>query len=263
MLSILADAILPYSASMLRKEQIGSVLYLTLDRPDVRNAINDELIAALLKEFKQLPEYIRAVVIQGEGKAFCAGGDLEWMRRASGYTIDQNAADAEVLADLFEAIATCAAFVIALVQGAAFGGGCGLVAAADFAIAQEGTKFSFSEVKLGLVPATISRYVIPKIGAGHARALFGSGWIFESDHALRIGLVHRVVQPEDRETALKEILTHVLASGPKAVTTSKRLALEEPIGNRESAMLLATQRAGDEAKEGVAAFLEKRPAAFV
>lgn len=248
---------------MLQKEQVGSVLYLTLDRPDVRNAINDELISMLSQEFQNLPDSTRSVVMRGVGKAFCAGGDLEWMRKASSYTFEQNVADAENLATLFESIATSHAFVIALIQGAAFGGGCGLVAAADFAIAEKGTKFSFSEVKLGLVPATISRYVIPKIGGGHSRALFGSGVIFDAEHALRIGLVHRVIDPEERESALKEILTHVLASGPKAVTTSKRLALEEPLGKLEASILLANIRSECEAKEGVAAFLEKRPANYV
>ena len=147
----------------------GPVLRVTLNRPEVRNAFNDELIARLADTFAGITKETRAVVIAGEGEAFCAGGDLEWMKKASGYTHEENQRDATRLARLFRAIAECPAVVIARVSGPAFGGGCGLVAASDIAIASDDSKFAFSEVRLGLIPATISPFVIPKIGAGHAR----------------------------------------------------------------------------------------------
>ncbi|KXK14047.1 MAG: Enoyl-CoA hydratase/carnithine racemase, partial [Armatimonadetes bacterium OLB18] len=163
---------------MLKVESDGPVLRLTLARPEVRNAFNDELIALLTEAFTLMARGSRVVVLQGEGKVFSAGGDLEWMRRAANYTEDQNFEDALSLARLFESIARCPAVVIARVHGAAFGGGAGLVASSDIAICEPATKFAFSEVKLGLLPGTISTYVIPKIGAGHARALFATGETF-------------------------------------------------------------------------------------
>lgn len=246
---------------MLKVESKGSVLNLTLNRPEVRNAINDELIAALTTALIEVPAEVRAVVIRGEGQGFCAGGDLEWMRKAASYTEEQNYQDALKVAGLFRAVTDCPAVVISLVHGAAFGGGSGLVASSDIAIATPDAKFSFSEVKLGLIPATISPFVIDKIGAGHARALFTTGEPFGAEHALRIGLVHEVA--DDLEAGLGRKLKNILASGPKAVTASKRLTLDEGVSTEETARRLARARAGDEGIEGVAAFLEKRKASFV
>jgi enoyl-CoA hydratase/carnithine racemase len=169
--------------------------------------------------------------------------------------------DALKLAALFQSLNDSPAVVFALVQGAAFGGGSGLVAASDVAIAHPDAKFAFSEVKLGLVPATISPFVISKIGRGQAKALFATGEPFGADIALRIGLVQEVA--EDMETALERKLKHVLASGPKAVGMSKAMALSESLEPETTARMLARARAGDEGKEGVAAFLEKRRAIFV
>lgn len=245
---------------MLRVESLGPVLNVTLDRPEVRNAINDELIAALTKAFVELPHETRAVVIRGEGAGFCAGGDLEWMRKAASYTEEQNYHDARKVAGLFRSIVDCPAVVIAAVHGAAFGGGSGLVAAADVAVARPDAKFSFSEVKLGLIPATISPFVIAKIGRGHARALFTTGEAFGAEQALRIGLVHEVA--EDLESAVARKVENVLMSGPKAVAGSKRLTVEEDLSDEETARRLARARAGDEGREGVAAFLEKRKPSF-
>lgn len=241
----------------------GVVTRITINRPEVRNAFNDELIAALSQTFSSLNPESRAVVLSGEGKSFCAGGDLEWMRKAAAYTEDENYRDALKLARLFEIIAACHAVVIARVHGAAFGGGCGLVAASDVAISSEDCRFSFSEVKLGLLPGTISQFVIPKIGAGHARALFSTGEVFGSDKALRIGLVHEVCAEAELDAMVDAKLQHVLAAGPNAVASSKRLVLESPIPPEESARRLAAARASGEGKEGVAAFLEKRKASFV
>jgi len=246
---------------MLTVESQGSILNLTLNRPEVRNAINDELIAALTYALHEMPAGTRAVVIRGAGQAFCSGGDLEWMKKAAAYTEEENYEDAMKVARLFRAVATCPAVTIALVHGAAFGGGSGLVAASDIAIATPDAKFSFSEVKLGLIPATISPFVIDKIGRGHARALFATGEPFGADHALRIGLVHEVTV--DLEGTANRKLKHVLMSGPRAVSASKRLTLDDDLSPENTARRLAAARANPEGKEGVAAFLEKRKASFV
>lgn len=248
---------------MLTVESRGSVRKITLDRPEVRNAFNDELIASLTEAFKTLPPKVRAVVLAANGPAFCGGGDLNWMRKAANYTEAENIADAVKLAGLFQSIVDCPAVVIARVHGAAFGGGCGLVAAADVAIATPAAKFSFSEVKLGLIPATISPFVVDKIGRGHARALFSTGEVFDADRAHRIGLVHDVVEPDALDSRIDACLTAVLSAGPEAVAASKRLAQESPVETLESARRLAAARAGAEGKEGVAAFLDKRRASFV
>ena len=248
---------------MLEVQTNGPVLSVTLNRPEVRNAFNADLIARLSDVFADLPPGVRVVVLKGEGKAFCAGGDLEWMREAAGYGFDENHRDAVKLGRLFELVAECPAVGIAQVHGAAFGGGCGLVAAADVAVAAEGTLFSFSEVKLGLVPATISLIVLPKIGSGQARRLFATGAVFHADEALRIGLVHEIVPTERLGSAVERQIAAVLKCGPEAVSVAKRLALQPPADMDEAARILAEVRQGEEAKEGVAAFLAKRPAAFV
>lgn len=248
---------------MLAVEAEGSVLRVTIDRPEVRNALNAELIAQLTTFFMHLSPSVRAVVLTGAGETFCAGGDLNWMREAASFTEEQNANDAFRLASLFKSIADCPAVVIARVKGPCFGGGCGLVAAADVAIASEDAAFALSEVRLGLIPATISPFVLPKIGPGHARHLFTTGEAFSSAHALRIGLVHHVVPAAELDVAVKKCLKGVLSAGPAAVAAAKRLAQEPPLSLPEAAALLARTRAGEEAREGISAFLEKRKATFV
>lgn len=240
----------------------GPVMRVTLNRPEVRNAFNDELIARLADTFAGITKETRAVVIAGEGEAFCAGGDLEWMKKAAGYTHEENQRDATRLARLFRAIAECPAVVIARVTGSAFGGGCGLVAASDIAIASDDSKFAFSEVRLGLIPATISPFVIPKIGAGHARALFTTGETFGAEHAMRIGLVHEVVSRDQLDEAVGLKLKAVFSAGQDAIHQSKRLVRDHPITLDDAARRLADARSGKEGKEGVAAFLEKRKASF-
>jgi len=247
---------------MLRVESDGPLLRVTLNRPEVKNAFNDELIAQLYKTISSIKlGEARAVILTGEGDAFCAGGDLQWMKKAAGYTEQENYEDALKLARLFQAMVNCPAVVVAKVQGAAFGGGCGLVAASDVAIAGPKALFAFSEVKLGLVPATISPFVIPKIGHGHARALFATGESFGAEHALRIGLVHEVA--EDLDAAVEKKLKSILSAGPHAVAKAKHLGWNAPLELEEAARLLASVRAGDEAKEGIGGFLEKRKANFV
>lgn len=248
---------------MLRVESDGPVLRVTLDRPEVRNAFNEELIGALTEAFEDMAVGTRVVVLSGEGKAFCAGGDLEWMRRAAAYSFDQNVADAMRLGRLFQAISTCPACVIAKVHGAVFGGGCGLVAAADVAIAAADSQFAFSEVRLGMIPATISMVVTPKIGSGHARALYATGEAFGAERALRIGLVHEVVPRDDLDATVAAKAAAQLRNGPRAVARAKELALDFPIALEEAVRRLAEARAGEEAKEGLDAFLQKRVAGYV
>ena len=248
---------------MLRTETDGPVVRLTLDRPDVRNAFNETLIRALTEAFAGLPSGTRAVVLSGEGKAFCAGGDLEWMRQAASYSEEQNFEDAMRLAELFQAIADCPACVIARIHGAAFGGGCGLVAASDVAIAREDSLFAFSEARLGLIPATISNFVIPKIGHGNARWLFTTAETFDAPTALRVGLVHDVVSAESLDAAIAKRVEAVLKCGPQAVASAKRVCTKGPYPLQDSARALAAARSGAEGMEGVAAFLEQRPASFV
>jgi enoyl-CoA hydratase/carnithine racemase len=246
---------------MLNVEAQGPILYVTLNRPEVRNAFNEELIAALTETFETLTDETRIVVLGGEGRAFCAGGDLEWMRRAANYTEAENQADARRLARLYQLVMECAPVVVANVHGAAFGGGIGLVAASDFCIADPGTKFSFSEVRLGLVPATISSIVIPKIGAGYARAYFSTGMVFDAITAKHIGLVHEV--SDNSYEFMDGFLKDILKAGPRAVATSKLIAQRPIMTPEEAGSLLAEVRASDEGKEGIGAFLEKRQASFV
>lgn len=248
---------------MLQVRREGPVLRVALNRPEVRNALDDAVIAELTAIFQQLEPGVRAVVLSGEGKTFCAGGDLGWMQRMASYTFEENYRDALKLAAMFQAMLWCPAAVIAQVHGAAFGGGAGLVACADVAVAAEGTQFSFSEARLGLIPATISGAVVQKIGAGHARALFVTAEPFDAAVALRIGLVHDVAPPEALEDRVQSKLSHILRNGPLAVTGSKRIVLESPLSAEESARRLAEARSGEEGQEGVAAFLEKRKASFV
>lgn len=251
-----------YFEPMLNVESEGPILRVTLNRPEVRNALNDELIAQLASVFRHLASDVRAVVLTGTGEAFCAGGDLAWMRKAGDYSPPQNVQDALGVYGLFQSIVDCPAVVIARIQGPCFGGGCGLAAAADVAIAAENALFAFSEVRLGIVPATISRFVIEKIGAGHARHLFTTGEAFDAEHALRIGLVQYVSSLTELDAAVDKRLRAVLTAGPAAVAAAKRLAQTPPLGALEAAQLLAEIRASDEAKEGLSAFLEKRRADF-
>lgn len=247
---------------MLNVDSQGPVLKVTLNRPEVRNAFNSELISSLTQAFRSMDESVRAVVLRGEGKAFCAGGDLNWMREAATYTKEQNRDDALRLAELFEAMIACPAVIIAQIHGAAFGGGTGLVACADVAVAAHGTKFSFSEVRLGLVPATISPHVITKIGSGHARALFTTGEVFETEKALRIGLIHDTCEESELAEMVRTKVNDVLRNGPRSVARSKQLALEDRLEKQAAAQLLAEIRAGDEAQAGIAAFLDKQAAPY-
>ena len=248
---------------MLKVDREGAVLRVRLNRPDVRNALNDELIDSIYQVFSTLSSEIRVVVISGEGASFCAGGDLEWMRKAAGYSEAENVADAMRISKMFSSIRDCPAVTIAQVHGAALGGGSGLVAACDVALATEDSKFGFTEVKLGLIPATISPFVIEKIGPGHSRALFATGEVFSAVRAHAIGLVSEVVTLSTMDAATNAKLRAVLAAGPQSIAAAKRLVLDAPLPYEETAKRLAAARASEEGKAGISAFLEKKKAPFV
>ena len=237
----------------------GAVLRLTLNRPEVKNALDDALIGALIAELSIVDPQVRVVVIRGAGGTFCAGADLNMMREAGRKSQAENEQEAlDGPATLFRLIAAYPALVIAAVEGGCFGGGGGIVAAADLAIAVDNAKFSFSEVKLGLVPATISPYVIEKIGVGHARQLFMTGELFDATRAERIGLVHSMTAADRLEEAVEQRVAAQLKVGPQAAVRCKALARGPRLNPAESARLLAEVRASAEAAEGLSAFLEKR-----
>ncbi len=253
----------PYRS--LRLERKGPVARVTLARPDVRNAFDDGLIEELTRAFREAgsdPD-VRVVVLSGDGASFCAGADVAWMRKAGGYSRAENEADAEKMARMLRGIDACPRPVVVLAHGAAIGGGVGLVAAADIAIAADGTVFSLAEVKLGILPSVISPYVLRAIGPRSARDLFLTGDRFDAREAHRIGLVHRVVPAEELEEAGRRKVASLLSSGPEAVGVAKRLIEDVAGRNPEEAMPLtvrtiAERRASAEAKEGLTAFLEKR-----
>ena len=237
----------------LRIEREGDILRVTLARPESRNAFDATLIEELAEAFVDVGK-ARAVVLAGEGRSFCAGADIEWMRSSAGLTHAENVADANALRRMFDAIDTCPAPVIALVQGHALGGGAGLVATADIAIAQERAVFAFSEVKLGIIPAVISPYALGKIGESAARRYFVTGERFDAATALRIGLVHEVAA--DLEPALSSIVDELRTAGPRAARYAKRLVLDRPDGP-ETARRIAERRTSAEGQEGLRAFVER------
>ncbi len=243
----------------------GAVARVVLARPEARNAFDDALIEELTRTFSEVAAdpRTRVVVLSGEGPVFCAGADIAWMRKAGSYSREENEADAEKMARMLRAIDCCPKPVIVLAHGAAIGGGVGLVAVADIALAAEGTVFSLSEVRLGILPSVISPYVLRAIGPRQARDLFLTGDRFDAREAHRIGLVHAVVPREELESASRKKVESLLSSGPEAVAVAKRL-IEEVTGKNPEDVLaltartLAERRASSEAKEGLTAFLEKR-----
>ena len=238
----------------LRIERDDDVLRIVLARPETRNAFDGAAIAELAEAFVDVGK-ARAVVLVGEGASFCAGADIDWMRQSVALTHDENVADANALRRMFDAIDTCPAPVIAVVQGHAIGGGAGLVATADIALAHERAVFGFSEVKLGITPAVISPYVLRKIGESAARRYFVTGERFDAATALRIGLVHEVVA--DLDTALEAVVGELRTAGPRAARHAKRLVLDRPDGP-ETARRIAERRASDEGQAGLSAFIERR-----
>ena len=241
----------------LRTERDGHVFRVTLARPERRNAFDAALIADLTAAFSDIGD-ARAVVLAGEGQSFCAGADVDWQRSAIDLSFEENVDDALRLYRMCETIDRCPAPVIARVHGFALGGGSGLAACADVAIAAPDAVFGFSEVKLGIIPAVISPFVLPKIGA-HARRYFLTGERFDAETALRIGLVEEVAP--DLDGAVERIVSELLTAGPEAVREAKRLVRERPAGE-DTAQIAARLRAGEEGQEGLRAFLDRRDAGW-
>jgi enoyl-CoA hydratase/carnithine racemase len=236
----------------LRLERDGEVLRVTLARPERRNAFDAALIAELTEAFADVGD-ARAVVLAGEGETFCAGADIEWQRSAIDLTFDENVEDALKLYRMCETIERCPAPVVARIQGYALGGGSGLAACADVAIAARDATFGFTEVKLGIVPAVISPFVLPKIGQ-HARRYFLTGERFDAQTALHIGLVHEVA--DDLDAAVHVVVEQLLGSGPNAVREAKKLIREGP-GGHETANIAARMRTSDEGQQRLRAFFDR------
>ena len=241
------------------------VAAVALARPDVRNAFNAQVIAELKSTFDELSTdpSVRVIVLSGEGKAFCGGADINWMKASLQLTRDENVADAQAMSEMFRAIDRCAKPIIARIHGAALGGGAGLVAVCDIAIASEETIFGFTEVKLGIIPAVISPFVLAKIGASHARALFLTGERFDARRAQTIGLVHEVATIDGLDRAVERVIADLRTAGPRAIAAAKRLIQTVRETDYESsreitAEAIAAQRTTPEGQEGLRAFLERR-----
>ncbi len=250
---------------MLKVDTGKHIARVTLDRPDVHNAFNDELIKLVTEAFADLGarDDVRAIVLAGNGKSFCAGADLNWMKRMVQYSREENVEDARALGRMFLAIAKCPKPVIARVHGAALGGGAGLAAACDIAIALESAQFGFTEVKLGILPAVISPFVIARIGAAKAREFFITGERFLAAVALNIGLVQHVVAHEFALDALIDSkISQILTSAPGAVAAAKELIFGVAARTLETSLdftaeTIARVRAGEEGQLGMKAFLER------
>jgi len=247
-------------------ERDGAVARVWLDRPERRNAFDAELIAALHATFSSFAaeESLRAVVLAGRGAAFCAGADLDWMRASGELTHEHNVADAERAAAMFAAVDSCPVPVVARVHGAALGGGTGLACCCDIVLAREDARFGFTEVRLGLIPATIGPFALARIGRSQARALFLTGELFDARHAREIGIVHEV-HADDRalDGAVERTLAALLSGGPAAVRAAKALIAglrdgDPATQSMHAAEALARRRASEEGREGIAAFLDRR-----
>lgn len=249
----------------------GAVALVTLNRPEVRNAFNPELIGALAETFRALDAdaNVRVVVLGAHGPAFCAGADLNWMRDMAGYSYAENEADANRLADMLYAIYACAKPVIARIHGDVYAGGMGLVAACDIAVAVTEAHFCLSETRLGLIPATISPYVIRALGEQSARRFMLSAERFEAAEAYRIGFVHELCHADDLDEVVGEVVDALLLCSPHALAQSKRLVREiaglpiTPALRADTAARIAHVRASEDGKEGVHSFLEKRKPRWV
>lgn len=248
----------------------GPIARLILSRPELSNALDDETIRTAIRMIDEVVARgkARVLVLAGEGKHFCAGADLNWMKRSVNFTAEENLRDARELAALFQRLADCPVPVVARVQGAAIGGGSGLVAASDIVVAADTATFGFSEVRLGLIPAVISPHVIGRIGPAPARVLFLTGRRISAPEAHRLGLVDKVVPAVEFEAAAEEIAGELLAGGVKAQGRIKQLVREvtwkEPASVLElTARAISEARTSAEAAEGMAAFLEKRRPSWV
>lgn len=241
------------------------VASITLARPERRNAFDAELIGEIVGALARIDLGARAVVLRSEGDAFCAGADLNWMKSMVDFGLEQNLADSRALAEMFRALDDLPMPLVARVQGAAIGGGAGLVAVADIAIASTEAAFGFTEVRLGIIPAVVSPYVVRKIGRAHATALFVSGVRFDAARALEIGLVEAVESPEELDAKVELYVDAIVAGGPHAVNAAKRIVREvagRPVSEVRDLTIerIAALRVSGEGQEGMHAFLERRPA---
>jgi methylglutaconyl-CoA hydratase len=249
----------------IRIERSGEVVRVVLNRPDIRNSFNDVMINELRETFAELKEQpgVRVVVLTGEGKAFCAGADLNWMKRVVEYSYEENYDDSYALAQLMREIYDFPLPVVGRINGPAIGGGTGLVAVCDIVVAVERAVFAFSEVKIGLVPACISPYVLKRIGERYGREYFLTGKRLSAEEAEECGLVNRVVPADELDDAVDDYVRNLVNSGPEAVATSKRmvqqvseLTLDE--AGPFTADMIARIRMSDEGQEGMNAFLQRR-----
>ena len=252
------------SFETIKTSNVDGVFTIALNRVEVKNAFNDLMISELTHAIKQVNQKTRIVLIKSEGDTFCSGGDLNWMKKSLTYTKEENYLDAKKLSSLFQLINECPVPVIGAVQRFALGGGVGLVSVCDYVIAEKDTKFSLSEVKLGLIPACIGPFVLSKIGESWARALFLSANRFDTEVALRIGLIHSIANDlEDLKKKTDEIIMQIKSSSPQALSVAKSF-LREIKGkdmssqNNIASKTLADIRVTEEAQEGLKAFLEKR-----
>jgi len=256
----------------LRVESSGPVARFTLARPEIRNAFDDRLIADLTRELDVLAERFRAdpakapraLVLTGEGTAFCAGADANWMRRSVRFTREENEADARRMAAMLRALDELPLPTLARVNGACLGGGMGLIAACDLVVAVETADFGFTEARLGIAPAVISSFVLPRIGPAAARRYFLTAEIFKAPVARSLGLVHEVVAGDALDAAVGRLVDALRGNGPSAVAAAKRLIRENLALGRDDAIensvrAIAALRASGEGQEGLSAFLEKRP----
>ena len=256
--------------TVLTYEKDGRIGRVTFNRPEIHNAFNATVITEMSQVFSEMEkdDDIRVVLLTGAGKSFCAGADLNWMREVINQSFEQNLAESNALADLFYQIYTFKRPVVGKINGAAIGGGTGFVAVCDIAVAAESAKFSFSEVKIGVVPACIGPYVIKKMGEGKARELFITGERMKAQRAFEVGLVNKVVADDALDSAVDELITSILTSGPEAVAMAKKLVSEVPNMGPEqfkpfTAEMIAKLRISDEGQEGMDAFLNKRKPKWV
>ena len=249
----------------LKYEKDGRIGRVTFNRPEIHNAFNGTVITEMSSLFSELEkdDDLRVILLTGAGKSFCSGADLNWMREVVNQSFEENLAESNALADLFYQIYPFKRPVIGRINGAAIGGGTGFVAVCDIAIAARSAKFSFSEVKIGVVPACIGPYVIRKMGEGKARELFITGERMKAERAFEVGLVNKVVDDDHLDREVNELLKVILTSGPEAVAMAKKLVSEVPLMTPDqfklfTAEMIARLRISDEGQEGMDAFLNKR-----
>ncbi len=241
----------------------NQTLFLTLNRPDLHNAFNSEMITEITSVFKKIPSDVRAVLLKGEGKSFCAGADLNWMKSMASYSLEENKKDSEKLFEMFETIYRCPVPVIGKIHGSVFGGGLGLVAACDIVACIKETKFCFSEAKLGLVPAVISAFVLKKAVPGLARQMMLTAQIFNDEKAQEMGLTQFIGADEEVDDYIQSQIDFILTNGPDAVRDTKHLLDFVPSHSwsdikKETTRVISERRVSDEGQEGMKSFFEKR-----